>query len=211
MKGCNGHIVLEPQLTSMTKAQPFLLTPHQSDMWTVPVHASSLFAFLSPTQELLKICFREHFHKMAEAVMKSPSSLQDIFTFLFYFPKFFSFFSFLSSLLFFFFFFLFSQLLLLCGRPKSKQVVSTRALKIMTPQVALPSWKMEFCCLRQSARKDQAPVYWKHHQEQRKLKCWETERESTEREAEALRGKVASSASWILFLKSLKQNEEDFK
>lgn len=111
-----------------------------------------LLAFLSPTEELLKICFREHLCKMAEAVMKSSSSLENISIFLFYFPEFFSFSQLLFLLL---FLFSFSQLLL----PKSKQAVSTCALKIMIPQVALPSWKKEFCCLRQSARKDQAPVY----------------------------------------------------
>lgn len=53
----------------------------------------------------------------------------------------------------------FSQFLLLCGRPGSEKAVSIYELKIMTPHVALPSWKKEFCCVRQSARKDQAPLH----------------------------------------------------
>lgn len=89
-----------------------------------------LFAFLSLTQELPKICFRQHSCKMTEAVIKSPSSSEELFIILISFPCFLRYA--LPCLT-------FPQLLLLCGRPKSEKEVSTCNLKIVTARVALPS------------------------------------------------------------------------
>lgn len=91
-----SHVTITPQ-SYRTAAFP----PH-----TIPVSCEDvacaclllhLLAFLSPAQELPNIYFGEYSCKMTKADIKSPFSLEELFTLLFYFISFF------SSFFFFFF------------------------------------------------------------------------------------------------------------
>lgn len=125
--------------------------------------------------------------------MKSPSSLEELFTLLLYFNSFLS-----SSLLSFCLFFSFFQNTFSSWKARIKECfyVWLWDLKIMSPHNVFPSWRKEFHHLRRLPAK---------------TKLHSTEENTKDRGSSvagklraALRGKVTFLAFWIQFFRSLK-------